>query len=382
MEKELFALLRIGLHTEKTGDVPVSTFSELSQEKWLEIRKMADYQSVSAIVFDGLSLLVNTFGKDGVAPHIDKGWWRQYVFDWMGVVTHTEQRNKQQLEVMNDLASQWTSQGCRVMVFKGQACGMMYPHPEHRSPGDIDCYLMNDNEGRSTKDEKQAEVYKRGNEIAREVGAKVNESWYKHSVISYRNESIENHQYFVHTREGRKSKQLNQILVDTLKVDAFDHIPGTEVLLPPVMFNAVFLTYHALAHFLEEGLRLKQILDWSMFLKHDGDKVDWPEFYKICDTFHFRRFADVMMDIAVQYLGVKVSGSKIQVSESPYTEKVLKSTLTDKDYVFASGQSGWANRWHIVRNLFKYRWKYHDIYQHSVFRQLWYYGIGFFFKTE
>lgn len=185
----------------------------------------------------------------------------------------------------------------------------------------------------------------------------------------------------MHTREGKNSKRLNQVLVDTLRVDKFDHISGTEVLLPPVMFNAVFLTYHALAHFLEEGLRLKQILDWAMFLKRDCNKVDWKEFYRICDQFHFRRFADVMNDIAVHYLGVKLDDAKITVS-STFTEKVLQSTFNDKDYVFGSGQSGWANRWHIVRNLFKYRWKYHDIYQRSVIWQLWWYAVGYVFKTE
>ena len=108
----------------------------------------------------------------------------------------------------------------------------------------------------------------------------------------------------MHTREGKKSKQLNQVLFDALKVKNFDQLSEMEVLLPPPMFNALFLTYHALTHFLEEGLRLKQILDWAMFLKHGADKVDRGEFYFFCDKFHFRRFADVMNDIAVRYLGV------------------------------------------------------------------------------
>ena len=47
-------------------------------------------------------------------------------------------------------------------------------------------------------------------------------------------------------------------------------LPRTDVLLPPPIFNAIFLTYHAQAHFLEEGLRLKQLLDWAMFLKRDA----------------------------------------------------------------------------------------------------------------
>ena len=88
-----------------------------------------------------------------------------------------------------------------------------------------------------------------------------------------------------------------------------------------------------------------------------------------------------MNDIAVHYLGVQLDNRDITVN-SPYTEKVLHSTLLDKDFVFGSGQGKWKNRWHIVKNLFKYRWKYTEIYQHSILRQLWYYAMGFVFKTE
>ena len=147
------------------------------------------------------------------------------------------------------------------------------------------------------------------------------------------------------------------------------------------MFNALFLTYHALTHFLEEGLWLKQILDWAMFLKHNAGKVDWNEYYSLCERFYFRRFSDVMNDIAVNYIGVKVDNSDI-ITNSPYTEKVLHSALYDKDFVFGSGQGKWANRLHIVKNLFKYHWKYKEIYQHSILRQLWFYAMGYVFKTE
>lgn len=63
---------------------------------------------------------------------------------------------------MNDLAGKWKQQGCRVMVMKGQANGVFYPKSDHRNPRDIDCYLF--------------ENYARGNDIARQEGANVDES--------------------------------------------------------------------------------------------------------------------------------------------------------------------------------------------------------------
>ncbi len=362
-----FILLRLGLEMEAPTAEIVDRLGVMSLQQWQEIRRMADKQSVSAITFDGLNLLVSKFGKERVATQVDATEWRRLVVKWMGVANKVEQRNKQQLEVMEDLASRWTAKGCQVMVFKGQASATMYPHPEHRNPGDIDCYLF--------------DKYAQGNQIARDAKARVDESWYKHSVISYHNETFENHQYFVHTRDGKKGKLLEKALeTELLGQSTFCHFT-TSVLLPPQLWLAMFLTYHACAHFVSEGLRLKQLLDWAMFLNKNQNSIDWEQFYAFCEQHHLRRFADAATNLCVHYLGVKITNPHITVS-SPYTEKILHSTLFDEDYVFSSGNSGWQNRIHIVRNLFHYRWKYEEIYQESVWRQLWWYVTGFFFKTE
>lgn len=359
MGKELFALLRLGLGNTTAEQENLSDFIMLPAAQWTRLGEMAQAQGVLGVMLDGIDRLEVT--GYGATRELSK----EQKLEWIGnVLNGYEARNQHQLAVIKELQDKWSERGLRMMVMKGQAMGTFYTNPKHRAPGDIDCYLF--------------DGYAKGNETAKAWADKVDEGWYKHSVISYKGETIENHQYFVHTREGKKSKQLNQVLVNSLNVSNFDQLSGTGVLLPPPMFNALFLTYHALAHFLEEGLRLKQILDWAMFLKRDADKVDWKEFYKICDKFHFCRFADVMNDIAVNLLGVEFEIA----TSSPYIEKVLHSTLYDKEYVFSSGESGWRNRFHIVKNLFKYRWKYHEIYQHSVLRQLWYYASGYIFKNE
>ena len=361
MEKELFALLRLGLGNSTVEKENLSDFIILPASQWAKLGEIAQEQGVLGVMLDGVECLEAT--GYGATRELSK----EQKLEWIGQVMMMEQANQHQLAVIADLQKKWEESGMRMMVMKGQAMGTYYPNPKHRATGDIDCYLF--------------DGYAKGNETAKAWADKVDEGWYKHSVISYNAETIESHQYFVHTREGKNGKLLNQVLMDFLKANGYDQLSGTEVLLPPTMFNAVFLTYHALAHFLEEGLRLKQILDWAMFLERDSDKVDWEEFWSICDKFHFRRFADVMNDIAVHYLGVKLANEEI-TARSPYTVRVLKSTFNDKDYVFGSGKSGWTNRWHIIRNLFKYRWKYNEIYQRSVLWQLWWYAVGYVFKTN
>lgn len=361
VEKELFALLRLGLGNSTPEEENLSDFIMMSEEHWAHFGEMALAQGVLGIVMDGLERLeTSPYGPTRALS-------KQQKLEWIGQVMQIEQRNRLQIEVMNDLAQKWIEEGCRVMVMKGQANGTLYPKPMHRSPGDIDCYLF--------------ENYQKGNEIAKNEGAVVDEGWYKHSQISYKGELFENHQFFVHTREGKRSKRLQKELEQLLQVAKWSSFPESEILLPPVQWNAMFLTYHACAHFLSEGLRLKQVLDWAMFLKKEQNNIDWKAFYDYCDRYHFRRFADAMTAISVEYMGVIIENSDI-TNKSPYVEKILRSTLYDDDYIYNTGEPKWKSRWHVIRSLFKYRWRYEEIYQESVLKQLWWYASGYLFHTE
>ena len=198
MEMELFALLRLGLGNSTPEQENLSGFITMSPDRWAKIGEIAQKQCILGIVLDGLDHLESTpYGPNRVLPTNLK-------LEWIGQVMQLEQRNRHQIAVMGELAGKWTKGGCRVMVMKGQANGMMYPKPGHRSPGDIDCYLF--------------ENYTKGNNIARNEGANVNEGWYKHSQISYKGELFENHLYFVHTREGNRSKRLQKELEHALEV--------------------------------------------------------------------------------------------------------------------------------------------------------------------
>lgn len=361
MEKELFTLLRLGIGNSTPEKDDLSDIIVMPAEQWATLGEMACLQGVLGFVLDGVERLEET--SYGPTRELSK----EQKLEWIGQVMQIEQGNRHQIEVMNNLAQKWINDGCRVMLMKGQANGLLYPNPFHRSPGDIDCYLFED--------------YQLGNEISKKAGAVVDEGWYKHSQISYKGELFENHLFFVHTREGKRSKRLQKELEQMLHVAEWRTFQESEVLLPPVQWNAMFLTYHACAHFLSEGLRLKQILDWAMFLKKEQHNVDWKSFYEYCDRYHFRRFAEAMTAISVEYLGVRIENKDIK-AESPYVEKILKSTLYDDDYIYNAGEAIWKSRWHVIRSLFKYRWRYEEIYQDSVLKQLWWYFTGFLFHTD
>lgn len=361
----LFLLIRLGLGTSIDTDCPHDLLS-LSLDDWKSLMELAQRQSVCAIAVDGIQ---NTVEREGniFADHYGQKQWTPLVLEWSGVMLTTEQANEHQTKVMNRLANAWEEGGCKTMLMKGQSNGLFYPKPNHRSPGDIDVYLF--------------DGYEKAHDIARQEGAQINDEWYKHSEITYYNEVFENHRFLVPTRQGKCSKRLDEELKEEIREKKLPMFPNSKVLVPTPMFNAKFLTFHSCAHFLAEGLRLKQLLDWAMFLKSEQEKVNWAAFYDFCDKYHYHRFADAATTIAVKYFGVKIHNSKI-VAESPFAEKIMQSALYDDDFVYGSGKGDWYNRFHLVTNLFRYRWKYRDICQQSPLRKLYYHVTGFFFKTE
>jgi hypothetical protein len=215
--------------------------------------------------------------------------------------------------------------------------------PNHRECGDFDCYLYDD--------------YAKGNDILRELGAKVDEDMYKHSEIAYRKVMIENHRFIVAVRGGKKMKNLHKLLDNLARTEARRSIFDTKIEMPSVMFNALFMNHHSLSHFLSEGIRLRHILDWALFLKQEQNNLDWARFYALCEEYAMRAFVDCVTAIAVEVLGVEITAPNV-VTSSEYAHRVLDSIINDDTEIFSQNVGAWRKRVLLVRNLFASRWKY------------------------
>ena len=366
-----FSLIRFGIGTETHDDKKAEQFLSLSMMQWRKVISLADKQGVSAIAIDGMQRLYDIYGKKLKAVYETPVDWTQWVFECVGTMTQYEQMSRAQRKVISDLSEILEKNGIRLMVFKGQANASFYPVPEHRATGDIDCWLFDDAE--------------KGDDVLKEKGAVVDNRWYRHSKISYKGETIENHRVMSHTRGSRKKKEMEEelrLMVNDSRLSVINCCG--KALMPTAQFDASFLTYHGLHHFLSEGLRMKQILDWAMFLKAEQDKVDWETYNDFCKRYKLDRFAAVMNYIAGHYLGVNLNeNDNKNENVRELAEKVIQSTLFDDDYLFNSGKGDWMVRWLLVKNMLtKDKWKYRDIAQESVCKHLWENVKGFVSKEE
>ena len=336
----LFYLLRVAIGAEEP------TAEKIEDVSWQSVYAMARKQGVLAIAFDGL---VKIFEQD---KDFAKAFPQSLKLQWINAAFHIENRYDYAKKVCSELVDKWAEQGIETLCLKGLAFSTYYPVPNHRECGDFDCYLYDN--------------YAKGNAIAKALGAKVEDGWYKHSEIIYRKVMIENHRYIVAVRNGKKIKQLHKCLDNIARTEERRAIFDTKIEMPSAMFNALFLNHHSLIHFLSEGIRLRHILDWAMFVEKEQECLDWERFYALCDEFEMRAFVDCSTAVAVKAFGIKLTNPKI-IAESPYTDRVLSSIINDDNMVFSQNVGAWRKRMMLVRNIFASKWKYKAFSKKGVF---------------
>ena len=155
---------------------------------------------------------------------------------------------------------------------------------------------------------------------------------------------------------------------------------GNTLIKPSCDFNALFLTSHAMTHFLVEGIKLRHICDWAMLLHHEQNNIDWLRFYQWTDKLHYTRFANTITSIAHTYLGLEIVNSQIK-QECKYCSSILND-IFQSNSVFNKGYGVWRSRLLSIKNRLLSLWKFHKIYQQSATKtilvQIW----GFIFDRN
>lgn len=334
---------------------------------WRNVLILAQKQGVRGLAYEALELLKQENEACTCFPD------RTTLMQWYAQTAFVEKMFAQHVALAKDVVELWKQHGIRTVVFKGLAHSRYYPKPEHREFGDFDCYLI-DAYGEC--------AYRQGNEVARKKGLMVDDGWYKHSHIAYKKLTIENHQYFTSARRGGTDLALHKYIVEAIgNGSKLERLDGTEIYVLPVEAEGLFMLYHSLTHFLVEGINLRHFVDWACWIKTNQDKVEWKEFYSLCQRFRLDGFADVLNTIAVKYLGVELNDKRI-FADSEFAERTIESALYDDTSIYNRGKGQWYQRLHVIGNAFRYSWKYRDVAHYSMIGYVWQFVYGFLRRNE
>ncbi len=336
------------------GDVDIRTM-------WVNIYKLGVRQGVGVMLFDGLHKLVSCGLVPGeLQPSQD------IKRKWLSDCLRLESLCSAQYRAANELADVYAGHDIRTIVLKGIAAGICYPVPNHRPCGDLDCFLMGE--------------YERGNVIAEAVGAKVARDFYKHSHINYKGLEVENHQFCTAIRGSRRMKSFERLLQSLLKDEGTTLIGETHLECPSPLFNALFLTHHSHQHYLSEGIALRHLCDWAMFLKTHGHEVDWKRFHSIAKDYGLNVFGDTMTRLSVRYLNIPLP-EDYEISDNDELDGVLLDDILHYKKIHDYGNK-WKTRLSLVKSSFANRKRYKYFSDTTMFADLCKYFYGFCFDRK
>lgn len=263
-----FELIRLGIGTSNEF-----AFSPTAQE-WEQIFELSQKQTLIGIAFAGIEKL----SAEKLPPKSLLLMWHNYC-----------QRIKQQNEKLNIIAARvsakFKEEGFRSTILKGQGIALLYDNPTLRTPGDIDIWLEG---GR----DKILAYVKRHLPNCRPV--------YHHvDFIEIGKVGIEIHFtptwmncYFTNKRLQRYFDEESERQF-TNKTTMGNE--GGEVNVPTSAFNRVYILLHIYRHLFQEGIGLRQLLDYHYVLKQGFTAQEKEATLSVLKDLKMLRFAGAVM---------------------------------------------------------------------------------------
>ena len=215
---------------------------------WQKLYSFASKQAILGLCFYGIERLGKEYSEELKRNPIE----RELLMTWMGKAQQIHRQNMKVNVVASKLYSMLREDGFRCCILKGQGNALMYPNPYSRTPGDIDVWV-------NASREQITEYAKKYFEIGEDIR-------YHHLETSLDGVPVELH-FFpcimnnpVYNARLQKWFKRNADLQCSNVVSLPDGIG--EIAIPTTAFNVVYQLTHLYHHFFDEGIGMRQIIDY------------------------------------------------------------------------------------------------------------------------
>ncbi len=249
---------------------------------WNAIDEIAKLQTVRGLLIDGISLLPSKFMPN-----------EELVMDFVGQQRRIEVQNIAHREAIIKIDQALQNKGITVAFMKGQMTALRYPSPLHRQPGDID-FVVSKEKFSDTLD------------ILDTIGKVDRSIIHEHHGMAWVDGITVEPHYKVHNYQRPSTDKAMQEMFMDIYPDqlAKADIDGHQVHIFPPTFESVFLISHMVNHVYEEGLGLRQVIDYATFLNKCADCINWVKHDDYLNCMRMERAFRIFSCICVDYLGL------------------------------------------------------------------------------
>ena len=274
-----------------TAQLPVSA----QNIEWMQMMEWAEQQTIVGIIYGG----IQRTGKALSMPF-------DALMEWVGYAQQIEMQNRLLNRKCVEVVREYQEAGYDCMVLKGQGNAQMYPNPLMRMSGDIDVWIYGAKEPGTQGDR---------NGIIRHVKDRHADAEIRYYHVGYADGDVEVEAHFMpgimnnpvynrRLQQWYKEKAESGWLMAELPEGA-GAIP-----VPTWEFNVVFQLAHIMHHFFDEGIGLRQFVDYYYLLKsEDGSKELRSQGFRakvteVLKWLNLYQFAGAVMYVEKEVLGL------------------------------------------------------------------------------
>lgn len=270
-------LIRISLSTRYTFT------HTLSDEEWEEVYCLSLKQSIAGVLFEGIQKIDEKYRPN-----------KTLILKWYVTAENIKKRNVLLNQKATELTQLFEYQDFRSCILKGQGLATLYPIPESRTSGDIDVWL----------DGTRNDVLK----YVRNKFPNVEVVYHHVEFPIFHNVSVEVHftpsrmfSYFKNRRlQNFFREQSERQFVHEIKPFS----DNEKICVPTVEFNLVYVLEHIYRHLFQEGIGLRQLMDYYYVLLQPKDKKIDASTLKVLKELGMLKFAAAVMFIMKAVFGM------------------------------------------------------------------------------
>ena len=257
---------------------------------WRQLYTFASRQALLGFCFDGIERLTKEFSEELKQNPMG----RDLLMTWMGKAQQIRRQNMKVNAVAGKLFAMLRVDGMRCCVLKGQGNALMYPNSYSRTPGDIDVWIDASRERIMEYAQKKFEL---GDDIR-----------LQHLETSSDGVPVELHFFpcsmnnpIYHTRLQKWFKRNAD-----LQCSHIVRLPdgAGDIAIPTTAFNVIYQLTHLYHHFFDEGIGMRQIIDYYYVVNNDELLAIKDTLQKKLKHLGLWKFARAVMYVLKEVLGL------------------------------------------------------------------------------
>lgn len=261
----------------------------LTSKQFEEVLKQAEEQAIFGLVFNAVHNAEVVDKEDVSGDEVGKV--QMAIFEAVGLQEQIKQQNEivnERAELLTRILTAW---GYRTCILKGQGVAQLYPNPLLRQSGDIDIWVDGNRD--------IIVSCLRNNCIG------VHDIHYVHFGAGFFNDvKVEVHFRPSWMYNPFSNRKLQSYFKENKAMQFANVDDKAGFAYPTIGFNLVYSLIHINRHIFEEGIGLRQLVDYYYILKHSSSEERNEAFRQLC-RLSLKRFAAAIMYIEKDVFGIK-----------------------------------------------------------------------------